>query len=160
MIRYSLSCACQHSFEGWFASSTAFDDQATRGLVSCPMCQGTSVTKALMAPSLGGTRQNRQERDQAEVARVAAPPIESPQPVALLTEREQALRAAIKALRQEVVSIAEDVGPRFAEEARKIHYGERDAASIYGQASVQEAVSLAEEGVAFLPLPTLADETN
>lgn len=160
MIRYSLACACQHTFEGWFASSSAFDEQSARGLVVCPMCNGTSVSKALMAPAIGSTRQNRQDVGQGEVAPVAPTPVDVAQPVALLSEREQALRSAIKALREEVVKSAEDVGPRFAEEARKIHYGERDATSIYGQASLDEAVSLAEEGVAFLPLPVLAEDTN
>jgi len=155
MIRYSLACACRHQFDGWFASSSAFDEQSARGLVACPACSGTKVSKALMAPAIGGTRQNRDE-----VAQVASAPAETAQPVALLDERQQALRSAIRALREEVSKTAEDVGTRFAEEARKIHYGEREASSIYGQASWDEAASLAEEGVAFLPLPALADEAN
>jgi hypothetical protein len=157
VIRYSLVCHGNHAFEGWFASSSAFDDQKARGLLSCPACGSPAVEKALMAPSIGGTRQNLTE-DGAPAVTPQAPVADLP--VALLGEREVALRAAVKALRQEIAKHSEDVGDRFAEEARKIHYGERDGASIHGRATLDEAVELAEEGVAFLPLPGLADDTN
>ncbi|GGE52827.1 hypothetical protein GCM10007276_32300 [Agaricicola taiwanensis] len=153
MIRYSLACDAGHEFEGWFQSSSAFDEQLERGLLSCAVCGSSQVGKALMSPALGGARQNKAP-DAPELAPVA----EAPVPVALLGEREKALRAAIKALRDDVAKNSENVGERFAEEARKIHYGERDPASIYGQATLDEAASLAEEGVSFLPLPSLPDD--
>lgn len=142
MIRYTLSCDEGHAFEGWFSSSDDFDRQMDRKLVSCPTCNSTSVAKQLMAPSIATARKKEATRalvmDQAQKETVAK------------------IRELVKAVRKN----AEDVGDRFAEEARKIHYGEADERGLIGQATVEEAVALLEEGIAIAPLPVLPDEVN
>lgn len=142
MIRYTLSCDKGHAFEGWFSSSDDFDRQMDRKLVSCPTCNSTSVAKQLMAPSIATARKKEATRalvmDQAQKETVAK------------------IRELVKAVREN----AEDVGDRFPEEARKIHYGEADERGLIGQATVEEAVALLEEGIAIAPLPVLPDEVN
>ncbi|AHK42189.1 hypothetical protein OV14_0019 [Ensifer adhaerens OV14] len=142
MIRYTLSCNQGHAFEGWFSSSDDFDRQMERKLVSCPTCNSTSVAKQLMAPSVATARKKEATRalvmDQAQKETVAK------------------IRELVKAVRDN----AEDVGDRFPEEARKIHYGETDGRGLIGKATVEEAVALLEEGIAIAPLPVLPDEVN
>jgi hypothetical protein len=142
MIRYALSCAAGHEFESWFRDSASFDEQARRGFVACPECGSTRVEERLMAPA---------------VSIRAEPPA---RPVAMMGEKERELRAMLAALHQHVRANAEDVGATFAEEARKIHYGETDERAIYGVASPNEALELHEEGIAVLPLPPLPDDAN
>lgn len=153
MIRYALACDARHEFESWFPSSQSFDEQAARGLVSCPACGSGRVEKRIMAPSVART-------DKAAVPAPVPPAPEAPQPVALLSEAERGVRAMLKALRDHVRANAEDVGTRFAEEARLMHHGEAEARSIYGQASAAEARALLEEGIDVAPLPVLPDDRN
>jgi hypothetical protein len=159
MIRYSLICDKGHEFDSWFADSAAYDRQAKRKLVACPLCGSVKVEKALMAPRLAGARKSK---DQAEtpVSNETPPAVATPAPVAMLSPQEQAVRAKLKELRDHLVKNADDVGPKFPDEARKMHYGEIDYRSIYGVASPEEAKDLAEEGIEFHPLPVLPEERN
>ncbi|TVR05883.1 MAG: DUF1178 family protein [Salinarimonadaceae bacterium] len=155
MIRYALACDQAHEFESWFPSADSFDEQAARGFVACPVCGSTTVEKRLMTPSI-----SRKDRAPQQAAPGAAPAAETPAPVALLSERERAMRAMLREIREHVVRNSEDVGDRFVEEARKIHYGEADERSIYGQATLDDARDLMEEGVAVQPLPNFGDDRN
>jgi hypothetical protein len=163
MIRYSLVCENRHDFEIWFKNSADFDKQAKRKLVSCPECGSAKVEKALMAPSLGrGTRKGATApapEPMPEAAPQAAVP-ETKAPVAMISPAEQEFRAKLKELRDHLTKNAENVGTKFPEEARKMHYGEKEHRSIYGEASPQEAKELLEEGVELHPLPVLPDERN
>jgi hypothetical protein len=150
MIKYALACEQGHEFESWFPSGDAYDSQVRRGFVSCPICNSTKVEKAIMAP---------------RVARVvAAQPTPEPapnaQPVAMLSEKEREIRALLRAVREHVVQNAENVGKGFAEEARKMHYGEIDHRSIYGEATPVEARELLEEGIEVHPMPVVPDDRN
>jgi hypothetical protein len=160
MIRYALVCAKGHSFESWFQNSSAFDRQAKRGLVECPVCGDTKVEKALMAPKLSGTR----KRDRATPAAAAEAPTPAGEdartPVAMMSPQEQEFRQKLKELREHLTQNADNVGQKFPEEARKMHYGESERRSIYGEASLQEAKALHEEGIEVHPLPVLPDERN
>jgi hypothetical protein len=162
MIRYSLICERKHDFEIWFKNSADYDKQAKRGLVTCPACSSAKVEKALMAPALGrGTRKDVP----APVADVAptteAPvPVENKTPVAMISPMEQEFRAKLKELRDHLTKNADNVGAKFPEEARKMHYGESEHRSIYGEATPQEAKELLEEGVELHPLPVLPEERN
>jgi len=158
MIRYALACNKAHAFESWFPSSEAYDAQRAQGLLTCPVCGSGEVEKQIMAPSVART-------DKAPAAPVATPtpPVAEaapPQPVALLSEPEQAFRAMLKAVRAHVTQNADDVGSGFAEEARKMHYGEIEHRSIYGEANLVEAKALLEEGIEVHPLPIVPDERN
>jgi hypothetical protein len=131
----NLQCTHRHSFEGWFSSEDDFQDQLGRGLVECPLCGDTAIVKMLSAPrlNLGAAR----EEPKQEV--MAAP--------------DATLQAAWMKMVRHVMASTEDVGERFAEEARRIHYGETQERGIRGQASVQETEALMEEGIGVLPLP-------
>jgi hypothetical protein len=158
MIRYALVCERQHEFESWFQSSSAYDKQAKRGLVACPVCGSTKVEKAIMAPRLS---HGERAIDVPNAPASAGPPA-SPgtAPVAMMSPQERELRAKLRELREHLTKNAENVGRRFPEEARKMHYGEIEHRSIYGEASPQEARELQEEGIEFHPLPVLPDERN
>ena len=148
MIRYTLRCEAGHTFESWFSNSSAFDRQAARGLVACPLCGSAKVEKAIMAPALSGGRE-------------AAPPAEPEKsPVAIVSKEEVEVRKKLKELREHIVQNADYVGEKFPEEARRMHYGEIEHRSIYGEASPDAARSLADEGIEFHPLPRLPDERN
>ena len=157
MIRYALQCEHGHPFESWFANSAAYDKQAKRGLVACPVCDSKKVEKAIMAPRLG-------RADVAEVPHPmpapAPPPAAANAPVAMTSPPERELRKKLKELREHITKNADYVGPRFPEQARKIHYGEMERRSIYGEASADEAKALHDEGIEFHPLPVLPDEFN
>jgi hypothetical protein len=155
MIRYALICERQHDFESWFQNSAAYDKQAKRGLVTCPVCGSAKVEKAIMAPRLGASA-----REEAGAEAVEAPAIEPKTPVAMVSPQELELRRKIKELREELTKNADHVGAKFPEEARKMHYGEIEHRSIYGEASPDEAKKMAEEGIEFHPLPILPDERN
>ena len=155
MIRYNLVCEAGHGFESWFPSSDSYDAQAVRGLVTCPVCETASVSKALMAPALART--DRAPGPAPDVP-VAAPPGEAS--VTMVAEPERRMRAMLRALREHVTANAEHVGTRFPEEARKIHYGEAEGRSIYGHASPDEARALIDEGIDVAPLPTMPDDRN
>ena len=155
MIRYSLVCEAGHGFESWFPSSESYDSQAARGLVTCPVCGTAAVSKALMAPALSRT-------DRVAMPMPAVPAVVSPSeaPVTMIAEPERRMRAMLRAMREHVMVNAEHVGARFPEEARKIHYGEAEGRSIYGQASPDEARALIDEGIDVAPLPTMPDDRN
>lgn len=165
MIRYALVCESRHEFEIWFKNSADFDRQAKRGLVTCPACGSDKVEKALMAPSLGrGGRTHAPESAPGETA--PSQPAEVPEaaeaktPVAMMSPQERDFRAKLKELRDHITRNAENVGARFPEEARKMHYGETEHRSIYGEASSKDAKEMLEEGIEFHPLPMLPDERN
>ncbi len=149
MIHYDLICSRNHAFDGWFRDSTTFEKQAQAGQVACPHCSDVQVNRALMAPAIGRRREP------------AAPPPSTPQepiapaPVAA-KQLPDVLRAQLQRLRSEIEQRCEHVGDRFAEEARAIHRGERDARSIYGDATPEQAESLAEEGIEISSIPWIA----
>lgn len=155
MIRYALICDKGHEFDSWFSDSAAYDRQAKRKLIACPHCGSAKVEKAMMAPRLTGARKAAAETPVSN----EAPPTE-PAPVAMLSPQEQAMRAKLKELRDHLVKNADNVGAKFPDEARKMHYGEIEYRSIYGVASPEEAKDLAEEGIEFHPLPVLPEERN
>jgi hypothetical protein len=163
VIHYALVCQAGHTFESWFANSAAYDKQVKRGLVTCPICGSAKVEKALMAPALGrGSRKGR-EIEAPVAAADAQPPAEAvpdKAPVAMLSQQEHELRTKLKELRDHLVKNADYVGPKFPEEARRMHYGEIEHRSIDGEASPDDAKSLHEEGIEFHPLPRLPDERN
>jgi hypothetical protein len=152
MIKFALLCAHGHEFHSWFQSSEAFDTQVKSGLVLCPLCQAAEVKKAIMAPAIGS-------RGKAERAKPPAQ-AQSQTKVALLNRRDLESRAMIDAFRRRIFAEAEDVGSRFAEEARKIHNGLIPERPIHGQASIGEARALIEEGVPVLPVPPSPDDYN
>ena len=165
MIRYSLSCERGHAFDSWFANSSAYDKQAKRGVVACAVCGSTKVDKTIMAPRLARSEKTIDVSAQAPAAPApaappAAPPPQGAEPVAMISPQERELRTKLKELRDHLVKNSENVGRKFPEQARKMHYGEIDHRSIYGEASPQEAKELHEEGVEFHPLPILPDERN
>jgi len=160
MIRYSLVCAKGHSFESWFQSSAVYDRQARRGQLECPVCGDTKVEKALMAPKLSGTRKRSVPHLPPVATDVPLPSADTATPVAMMSPQEQEFRAKLKELRDHITRNADNVGERFPDEARKMHYGEIEHRSIYGKASPEEAQDMHEEGIEFHPLPVLPDEAN
>lgn len=142
MIRYALVCDNSHEFEGWFAEGADFERQKERRLLSCPVCGSETVSKLLMAPSVSTARKK-------EATHALA-----------IDEIQKATFAKLKEAVEAIKSNSEDVGERFPEEARKIHYGETDARGIIGQASPTEAKALIDEGIAIAPLPVLPDDVN
>ena len=132
MIRFSLRCASGHEFEAWFRNGEGYEAQQVAGEIACPECGDTHIEKALMAPSIGRSRAAGQPMSPAQ------------------------LRSALVELRQQVESKCDYVGPQFAEEARRIHYGESDPRGIYGEATEAESRELAEEGVKFGRIPWVA----
>jgi hypothetical protein len=171
MIRYALNCDQAHNFESWFASSSAFDKQAKRGLVTCPICGSAKVEKAIMAPNLAANLGQSGSADPRPptptppappppLQPAPMPPIPPKTPVAMVSAAERELRHKLKELRDHITKNSHYVGPRFPEEARKIYYGETEHRSIYGEASPEEAKQLHEEGIEFHPLPILPDDKN
>jgi hypothetical protein len=134
MIRYALICDKAHEFEAWFRNSSSYDEQVAAGDIACPQCGSIKVEKALMAPSVAGTRKSASSANEA---------IE-----------------AVRRARNEMLKNADNVGDNFAREARKIHYKDTEPRGIYGRASDKEAKALREEGVDFSPLPTLPEDHN
>lgn len=141
MIQYSLHCSKGHRYDAWFKNAAAFDEQQARGIVTCAVCGDGAVVKAPMAPAVARTDGDRVSLSSAhpEMAKV---------------------RELLRAYRDKVVSQADYVGDKFAEEARKIHFDEVETRDIYGEATRDEVVALAEEGIAFMPLPDLPEEHN
>jgi hypothetical protein len=159
MIRYSLRCERAHEFESWFQSSSAYDSQIKRKLVTCPACGSAKVDKAIMAPQI----MSRKGRDSAPPAPSPAPAsveVTAPGSTPLMMAQERELRAKLKELRDHIVKNADNVGERFPTEARKMHYGDIEHRPIYGEASPDEARSLIEEGVEVSPLPVLPEDRN
>jgi len=158
MIRYALVCERKHNFEIWFNNSADYDKQRKRGLVTCPVCESKKVEKAIMAPAIG--RGGRKRSEPAETPAPTTTEAPSSENVAMMSPQEKEFRAKLKELRDHLVANADNVGKRFPEEARKMHYGEIEHRSIYGEASPQEVKELHDEGIEFHPLPILPDERN
>jgi hypothetical protein len=157
MIRYSLQCSEGHEFDGWFRSSADFDAQAERGFVACPACGSVKVARGLMTPAVRPSRKAAAEPVQTP----AAAPADAPAPAPVLVDpRRAALVAALKELKAKITSEADYVGEAFADEARKMHYGETETRGIWGEASGDDVRALVEEGIEVHPLPVLPDERN
>jgi hypothetical protein len=135
VIKYALKCEHDHGFEGWFSNSADYDDQAEKGLLSCPVCGSSDVGKALMAPYVATSRKSAAAAEER------------------LQVVRQAINESVRSARDYVEKNFEGVGKRFPEEARKIHYGEAEARPIYGEATPDEAKALKEEGVEIAALP-------
>jgi hypothetical protein len=158
MIRYSLRCERGHAFESWFQSSSAYESQEKRKLVTCPACGTAKVERAIMAPQIV-SKKGRETAVTAPAAPAdATAPTSTSTPLLMAQERE--LRAKLKELRDHIVKNADNVGERFPNEARKMHYGDIEHRPIYGEASPDEARALIEEGVEVSPLPVLPDDRN
>lgn len=141
MIRFSLCCEQAHEFEAWFRNNDDFETQQKRGLVDCPVCGSRHIEKALMAPAVS-TGAGKEK-------------------VALaMTEQQRTMMAQLKALSEKIRENADYVGDKFAEEARKIHFGEADARGIYGEATQEEARSLVDDGIDFMPIPVFPEDQN
>ena len=160
MIKYTLVCDKKHKFESWFADSAAFDKQAKRKLVACPVCDSVKVEKAIMAPRVAAKKGRVPIEMPAPAADAPATAAPASAPVAMISPIEQEFRAKLKELREQLVKNSDNVGEKFPEEARKMHYGETEHRSIYGVASPDEAKELIEEGIECHPLPALPDERN
>ena len=163
MIRYALTCDKGHAFESWFQSSATYDTQVKRRLVTCPVCDSTKIEKTIMAPRVLGAKKRGEApaplpSTEAPPSSAAAP--EAAAPVAMVSPQERELRKKLKELREHLTKNADYVGQKFPEEARKMHYGETEHRSIYGEASPDQAKELHEEGIEFHPLPVLPDERN
>ena len=141
MIQYSLQCSKGHRYDAWFKNADAYDQQQARGIVSCAVCGDGAVEKAPMAPAVA--------RTDGEKVSLSSGSAEA-----------RRFRELLRAYRQKVMSEADYVGDRFAEEARKIHFEETEARGIYGEATRDEVVALADEGIEFMPLPDLPEEHN
>lgn len=156
MIKYALVCENGHEFESWFSDSDAYESQAKRGFVDCPHCGSTNVQKTLMAPAVSTSK--RRARNEGAAQLPAAAP--DPQPVAILDDKQRALREAFRELHSRLTENTVDVGAQFSDEARRMHQGETPQRAIRGQASLAEAKDLWDEGIAVLPIPPLPDERN
>ena len=161
MIVYNLKCRREHLFEAWFRDSAAYDEQAAAGIVSCPICGTRKVEKALMAPRLSKGACRSEESAPAPTPEHGSGhgpghgPQQQPdhQKAIVETEKSGQVMKAMAELRRQIEENFDHVGPQFAEEARKIHYGEADPRNIYGETSDEEAEALREEGVRFGRVP-------
>ena len=142
MIRFSLVCDNAHAFESWFASNDSYEFQIANDLVACPHCNSVKISKAVMAPAVA-----RKDR--------GARPEEVKQSVALVNDASGELRRLARELHEKIVAATVDVGEKFPDEARRIHDGEAPERAIRGQASLEEARALLEDGVAIMPMPAL-----
>ena len=144
MIRYRLNCENEHEFEAWFSDSASYDAQAAAHQLLCPVCGSNNVGKALMTPNVVSAKR-QVEKPERQAAAAALPP---------------ELMEMARKVRRYVEENSEYVGPRFAEEARKIHFEEAEARGIYGEATAEDVTLLHEEGVECLPLPALPEDHN
>ena len=182
MIKYQLICDQKHEFEGWFQGSAAYDEQAANGLIRCPLCDSDQVKRALMTPNLASPKRRKsavpsasdQQPATEPAASVPSSPLSAPsassrighptppdQARVLQAEKVQAFGAALaelRQLRQKITRECRDVGDNFAEEARKIHYGEAEAEGIYGQATQEERESLKDEGIEIFDMPWMPSD--
>ncbi|MDH7790461.1 DUF1178 family protein [Ochrobactrum sp. AN78] len=141
MIRFSLHCDHGHEFEGWFRDNADFDRQSERKLVSCPVCNSPDIQKSLMAPAVSTSR----SKEQVAIA---------------MGEAQKQVLEQMRELSRTVRENADYVGDQFAEQARKIHFGETEVRGIYGEASKEEVHSLIEDGVDVMPLPVFPEDKN
>lgn len=147
MIRYDLICEKGHDFDGWFRDSAAYDQQEERGLLSCALCGSVNVQKALMAPGIPARANSKEQAPQ----KMASGPVDP---------RLRMMMDMMRTMRKQVEANAENVGNKFAEEARKIHYAEAEKRGIYGEATAEDARSLIEEGIEVHPMPVLPEDGN
>ena len=160
MIRYTLRCDEAHEFEGWFANSAAYDKQRKRKLIGCPDCGSTHIEKAMMAPNVVTSEKAAGNQRPTEVPMPASPPA-PPQPARLAFSPEQReMLKQLRRMRDEVLSKSEDVGARFADEARRIHNKETPDRGIHGTASVEDVKALHDDGIEVYPVPELPDDKN
>ena len=153
MIKYQLICDKSHEFEGWFGDSAAFESQQESGLLTCPVCGSADVRRALMAPNLASPKTRK--TDLAEQQPSAQPEPQSQAPQQASTALTPAAAPEMRALQTKIREECRDVGNDFAEEARKIHYGEVEPEGIYGQATAEEREALDEEGIEIMDMPWL-----
>jgi len=165
MIKYALLCRHDHSFEAWFRDSETFDEQSGSGQVGCPTCGTAEVRKAVMAPAVrrsrGAAPSVRAEAVEATVPAAPLPeaPVQGP-PTLIADEAFGTLRAAVREFHLRLKRNAEDVGPTFPEQARRIHEGDAAPRAIYGTATDDELDALVEDGVHVMPIPALPDDRN
>jgi hypothetical protein len=161
MIVFDVKCSKDHVFEGWFSSSSGFVDQVAAGEVACPICGDLKVEKALMAPNVATTKAAGKGVMQSDVPATAPAPAPAPVPapdtLTLAKQKEQAgqVMAMMRAMKDHVEQNFDNVGTKFADEAKKIHYGEAEKRNIYGQATKEQAEDLLEDGIEFGALPEL-----
>lgn len=147
MIHYTLRCRAEHAFDGWFKDSAAFDAQSESGLVTCPECGDSSITRALMAPAIPRKGKRAKEVDPpAETP--PAPPAEK-----AATGLPDQVRAVLQRMRADIERTSDYVGPDFADEARRIHRGETEKRNIYGESTADQAEALADEGIEVARIP-------
>lgn len=150
MIKYQLGCACGHEFEAWFASGAAFTEQRSNNLLACPACGSQSVEKRPMAPAIVGSGRKASKTPAASESHAPAP----------ADAQAKAFVDAVRQMRAHLEAKSENVGPAFAEEARRMHFGESEARTIHGEASLEDVKSLNEDGVPFGILPKLPEDQN
>lgn len=148
-----LQCRQGHSFEGWFGSQDDYDAQRARGLVTCPMCNDSEITKMLSAPRLNLGHSQAPKHTPAETTNSTEAPVPAGPTPSADTNPAVQMQAALMHMVRHVMANTENVGTRFAEEARKIHYGERQERNIRGQATREETEALLDEGIDVMPLP-------
>jgi hypothetical protein len=156
MILYRLRCSKGHEFESWFKDSKTYERQEKKSLIGCAVCGDSKVARAVMSPRIGKAGKGMFEAEAQTAPAPAAASIPTPQQqqmAALAKHVPKEMRETLLKLREQVEKNCEHVGPKFAEEARKIHYGESDKRGIYGETSDAEAEALAEEGIEFGRLP-------
>ena len=148
MIKYTLECRKKHRFESWFKSADAFEKLLTSGHITCSVCGISEVSKSIMAPNIGAKSNSRTKSQNLNKEVSLSTP-------STVTEK------AIKEFRQHIEKSSEDVGSKFATEARKMHLGEAPERSIYGESTIKEAKDLIDEGISVVPLPFISSrKTN
>ena len=169
MIKYSLICDKEHAFEGWFSNSQDFDSQKHRNLVTCPYCDSSKISKTLMAPSISTSKAKRPDNIPANSSVENGTDKEAGKPDsdeavvgtnANIPAAYNEMVEKMRELRNHIQANAENVGTKFPEEARKIHYGETEKRGIFGRASAEDVEELMEEGVEVMALPVLPEDSN
>lgn len=170
MIKYSLICEFHHSFEGWFSNSASFEQQCERDLIACPECGNSKVKRALMTPNLSAGKHRNQPADgvlKSEVSPVEArSSMEQNSNLSVPVDNQmkgqskqqitpEQIKIMLRHVRRYVETNGRNVGDKFAEEALKIHYGEKEQDIIYGTCTPEEGEQLADEGVEFAEIPLL-----
>ena len=160
MIKYQLICDKSHEFEGWFGDSTAFESQQESGLLPCPVCRSADVRRALMAPNLASPKTRKTDLAEQQSSAQPEPQPQAPQQASAAlppaaAQKMQELMSEMRALQTKIREECRDVGNDFAEEARKIHYGDVEPEGIYGQATAEEREALDEEGIEIMDMPWL-----
>ena len=169
MIKYQLICEMTHEFEGWFQTSTAFDEQNNAGFVTCPVCDSAKIRRALMTPNIASPKRRRDPVTIEAPPQISAAPgaaTSSPQKPVPTSPPKAAMTAAafgeamaqLRQLQRKIKAECRDVGTDFAAEARKIHYGDSPAENIYGQSTAEEREQLADEGIDVVAMPWLPPE--